>query len=73
MFFLSYLISDFDNEIDTALAAYNAGRARVKGWLSDPSCSEDLKTLYYIPYTETRNYVEKVNKAMSMYQNLYFQ
>lgn len=73
VYFISWLISDFQNETDTAVAAYNAGRARVRSWLLDTSYSRDQKTLYDIPYEETRNYVKKVKKAYTMYQNLYFQ
>ena len=60
-FYLDYLISHYDNT-DVALAAYNAGMGNVNKWLSTPEYSIDGKTLSHIPYKETRNYVEKVNK-----------
>ncbi len=72
VFFIGWLINDFENETDTAVAAYNAGRARVVQWLSNESYSHDGKTLYYIPFEETRNYVKKIRRAFTMYQNLYF-
>jgi len=70
-FYLSYLYEKFGNW-DTALAGYNAGHGRVAEWLSDTRYTDDGITLKNIPYTETNNYVIKVNKAKEMYINLYF-
>lgn len=70
-FFISFLIKDFGN-LNTALAAYNAGRGNVKKWLSDSQYSKDKKTLYKIPFDETSKYVKKVNTAYTMYKYLYF-
>ena len=58
--YLNNLIEQFGN-VDTALAAYNAGRGRVNSWLSNKEYSKDGKTLDYIPYKETKEYVDKVN------------
>ncbi|MGN0183384.1 MAG: lytic transglycosylase domain-containing protein [Candidatus Ornithomonoglobus sp.] len=55
--------------VNTALAAYNAGAGNVDKWLSDPGCSADGMTLTYIPFTETRNYVDKINYYMEEYRN----
>ena len=56
---------------ETAFAAYNAGGATVRRWLADPACSQDGKTLQYIPYRETRDFVQRVVEAQRMYQTLY--
>lgn len=69
-FFLGYLMDEFENT-DTALAAYHAGRGRVNEWLEDRSISPDGKTLNNIPVAETAHYVNKVNKAINIYTNLY--
>lgn len=69
-FFLKMLLDEFQ-VTDTALAAYNAGRGRINGWLADSSLSPDGKTLSYIPISETRYYVYKVNNAIKMYESLY--
>ena len=53
---------------DTALAAYNAGIGNVDGWLADSNYSRDGKTLYEIPFTETKYYVEKVNQYIKEYK-----
>ena len=68
--YLKYLIDRYEN-IDTALAAYNGGMGNVDKWLNDPDCSLDGKTLYYIPFPETRGYIEKVNKYWKNYKSLY--
>ena len=68
--YLRYLINRFDGEIDTALAAYNAGPTTVRRWLNNPDFSSDGRTLHTIPYGETKRYVERVNNAMPIYRNL---
>ena len=69
-FLLSFLYSEFNNW-DTALAAYNAGRNKVKDWLADESVSQD-GVLVNIPYKETADYVKKVAKAREYYAKNYF-
>ena len=65
---LSSLIEKY-GVIDTALAAYNAGIGNVNGWLVNPDYSSDGKTLYKIPYPETKHYVHKIKKYMDEYKN----
>lgn len=67
--YLKYLIKKFNN-INTALAAYNAGETRVRSWLNSGIYSVDGKTLMYIPFNETRNYVKKVNENMNFYTKI---
>jgi len=69
-YYLKYLIDHYQNT-DVALAAYNGGMGNVAKWLSDKDCSKDGKTLYYIPFRETRDYVEKVNKYQQDYKRMY--
>ena len=63
--YLAYLLERFEEE--TALAAYNAGEGTVQGWLSDPHCSEDGRTLFQIPYAETRRYLKKISFFRKIY------
>ena len=65
-FYLSYLINKFEN-VDVALAAYNAGEGNVIKWLSTDEFSSDQKTLKKIPFKETENYVKKVNLNLKIY------
>lgn len=67
---LAAFIKEFGNE-ETAVAAYNAGRSNVKKWLSDKQYSNDGKTLSYIPFAETRDYVKKVEDSKRIYKYLY--
>ena len=69
--YLAYLIDTYGN-IDTALAAYNAGMGNVNSWLSDKAYSDDGETLKYIPFPETRSYVEKVNASWDYYRTTDF-
>ena len=66
----SLLLEEFKDE-RTALAAYNAGRSKVKDWLLDPKYSDDGKTLKSMGYEETKNYVNKVMASYKMYKKLY--
>ncbi|MBR4949293.1 MAG: lytic transglycosylase domain-containing protein [Clostridia bacterium] len=56
---------------ETAIAAYNAGRGAVNKWLLDERYSKDGKTLYHIPYGETRHYVKKVMANKNKYKEIY--
>ena len=69
-FYLSYLIERFDGEVDTALAAYNAGEGKVREWLADPRYSDDGKTLKSIPFPETAQYNKKIRTYQNIYKNL---
>lgn len=68
--YLKYLINKFD-DIYTALASYNAGETIVRNWLNDGIHSIDGKMLSYIPYGETRNYVEKIKNNIKFYEKIY--
>ena len=69
-YYLKLMLTSFP-DVGTALAAYNAGPNRVKGWLADPANSADGETLTHIPYPETAHYVEKVLRAQRVYQRIY--
>lgn len=68
--YLKYLIDKFKN-INTSLAAYNAGETNVRQWLKSGIYSTDGITLGFIPFKETRNYVEKINKNLKYYSKLF--
>lgn len=70
-YLLSYLINEFQ-DLETALAAYNAGIGRVRGWLKEPEISYDGKKLSNIPITETHEYVKKVLSAKLKYETIYY-
>ena len=68
--YLNNLIEHFGN-VDTALAAYNAGSGNVNEWLKDGEYSKDGETLYNIPFAETKKYVDKIKVSYKMYKYLY--
>lgn len=70
--YLEYLIDTYSN-IETALAAYNAGPGNVNKWLKNKEYSEDGTTLHSIPFKETKQYVENVIKRREIYYKLYKQ
>jgi len=63
--YINRLIRQFGGNVDTALAAYNAGSGNVSGWLNAQGSTDN--SLTDIPFGETRNYVARVN----FYQNVY--
>ena len=69
--FYGLLFKEFGGDEKTAIAAYHAGRGQVNVWLRDPDISPDGKTLVNIPESETKKYVEKVQRAVSIYDKLY--
>lgn len=71
VYYLDILYSEFGSW-QTALAAYNAGPSRVREWLKNPEHSEN-GVLTDIPFSETREYIEKVLKAKDKYTELYFE
>lgn len=69
--YLSYLLNQFDGELSTALAAYNAGSGKVREWLENSDYSSDGITLDTIPYEETLNYVNRVSMTLYLYLKVY--
>ncbi len=70
VFLLHLLFEQFENE-QAVIAAYNAGIGNVENWLADSEYSSDGKTLHTIPFTETRNYVDRVLASKAIYQQYY--
>jgi len=69
--YLKSIQEQYHNDQVLLLAAYNAGSGNVNKWLSLPQYSTNGKTLYNIPYKETRNYIDKVMKAYHKYKWIY--
>lgn len=69
-YYLSYLI-DYFGDTQLGICAYNAGQGNVTKWLNDENYSKDGKKLNIIPFKETRNYLNKVNKNYYYYKNRY--
>lgn len=68
--YLKYLYNKFENT-QVVLCAYNAGETVVRSWLNNSRYSSDGKSLFYIPFEETNNYLIKINKNVKYYQKIY--
>ena len=69
--YLRRLNDIFDGDLDLTIAAYNAGPTNVNTWLENEKYSSDGKSIDYIPFGETKKYVDKVDTYYHVYQYLY--
>jgi soluble lytic murein transglycosylase len=69
--YIAWLLKQYNQDTDLALAAYNAGSGNVSKWLKDENLSKNGQTLDKIPFAETRSYVDKIKKYNNMYKKLY--
>ena len=70
--YLNSLLAQFDGVRAYAVAAYNAGPHRVHGWIDtngDPAEDPDglIDWIEEIPFSETRNYVQRVLENTRIY------
>ncbi len=70
---LGDLARDYDGNYVLTFAAYNAGRGRVREWIErygDPRRSDvdPIDWVERIPFSETRNYVQRVMENMQVYR-----
>jgi len=74
--YLGGLLNQFGSTLPLAIAAYNAGPARVLEWLAangDPrpekgtAAIDMVDWIELIPFDETRNYVQRVSENIVMY------
>jgi soluble lytic murein transglycosylase len=70
---LGDVLRDYRGSYIMAFAAYNAGRGRVKDWVSrygdprDPRV-DPIDWVERIPFSETRNYVQRVMENLQVYR-----
>lgn len=70
---LSGLLEDYRGSYILTFAGYNAGRGRVREWIErfgdprDPSV-DPVDWIERIPFSETRNYVQRVMENFQMYR-----
>lgn len=68
--YLNKLYNEFGDK-DLVIAAYNGGSGNVRKWLENKDYSRDGERLHNIPFQETSNYADKVNKNYEMYNKIY--
>lgn len=69
--YLRRLLDMFNGNKDLAVAAYNAGPTNVSSWLENEEYSLNGESLHYIPFGETKKYVDKVNVYYNVYEFIY--
>ncbi len=69
--YINKLNTQFNNNLELVLAAYNGGSGNVTKWLNDYNYSDDGKSLKHIPFKETELYLKKVKKSYDIYIKLY--
>jgi soluble lytic murein transglycosylase len=71
--FLDDLVDQYDGSYIMAAAAYNAGPSRVRQWVNDfgdPRGGVDpVQWIESIPFSETRNYVQRVLENTEVYRS----
>lgn len=71
IWYLSKLKSEFGDNLDLILAAYNAGSGNVQKWRLDSIYSKDGVNLDNIPFKETAEYLVKVKSNLKVYNLVY--
>jgi soluble lytic murein transglycosylase len=72
--FLDDLVDDYNGSYILAAAAYNAGPSRARQWISDfgdprSSSVDAVEWIESIPFSETRNYVQRVLENTQVYRH----
>lgn len=69
--YLKKLLNQYDDSLECAIAAYNAGSGNVTKWLNSNEFSSDKKTLTKVPFKETETYLKKIRFYNKVYNFLY--
>ena len=70
-YYISYLRKKFGS-MDNALIAYHTGETNLSKWLKDSRYTDKSGNLTLIPSDATREHIEKLNKEIDYYKNLYY-
>jgi len=69
--YIASLSHEFSGNIPLIVAAYNAGRGKVREWIVNEKWDGNPQELEKIPFKETRQYVENVLKNYNAYRAIY--
>ena len=67
---MNALAEELGNVYPLSIAAYNAGKSRVRRWLKESGRMELDRFVERIPFNETRNYVRRVSTHYARYSYL---
>ncbi|WP_229711369.1 lytic transglycosylase domain-containing protein [Pectinatus frisingensis] len=71
VWYLSFLMKEFNRNEILTIAAYNAGHGQIEQWRNTYSWNSSFDDYNKIPFKETRDYVQKVLNNKKSYQKLY--
>ncbi|MBN1755608.1 transglycosylase SLT domain-containing protein, partial [bacterium] len=72
VWYLRYLLDKFDNQIEYALAAYNAGEKQLPRWIAIPHSPQNIELfIENIDFQQTRHYVRNVLEDYYNYVRLW--
>ena len=70
-YYLRYLLDHYRGNTMLALAAYNGGETNVDRWVVDARGQGHSLTVQDIPFSETRDYIQRVLQAQRDYRHNY--
>jgi soluble lytic murein transglycosylase len=70
-YYLRSVLDSQDGDVEATLAAYNAGPSRAVKWKAWGYNGEPAEFIEMIPFTETRDYVQAVQRNAAVYRQLY--
>ena len=70
-FYLRYLLDRYGGNEVLAIAAYNGGEGNVDRWIQQARTSDRRFRVDEIPFSETREYVKRVQAAKRQYRDIY--
>ncbi|MBX5440185.1 MAG: lytic transglycosylase domain-containing protein [Solirubrobacteraceae bacterium] len=69
--YLRHMLDRYGDNVELALAAYNAGQGNVDRWIAEAAAAGRRLTVDDIPFPETRAYVQRVLEARDDYRRAY--
>ena len=70
-YYLRYLLDHYGGDQMLAIAAYNGGLTNVDRWVARAQAAGHPLTVQEIPFTQTREYVQRVLDAEQAYRDTY--
>ncbi|MDD3364755.1 MAG: lytic transglycosylase domain-containing protein [Syntrophomonas sp.] len=71
--YIKNLNTEFKGSLPLQVAAYNAGRGKVKQWVQEGKWDGNSRNIEGIPFLETKQYVKNVLKNYEAYKAIYDQ
>lgn len=79
-YYITQLVNKRDQSLVLAIASYNAGPGNVNKWIKtygDPRTMKNIENIIdwveLIPFSETRNYVQRVLENKQVYSSLFYE